>query len=233
VSLLEVRGLTVSHGPIVAIRDLDLAVEAGQSLAILGPNGAGKTASVEAIAGLLPKLAGRVSFDGTDISRLAADAVVKRGLALVPQWRELFPSFSVEETLLAATNAARGRRPVALDTVYGYFPRLGERRGQLAGSLSGGEQQMLAIGRALVTNPKLLLLDEPSAGLAVGIVRSMIEIIARIRASGVAILLVEQNIEVAQALAESCVVLAAGRVAWRGGVRDAVQMQEIREAYFA
>jgi branched-chain amino acid transport system ATP-binding protein len=232
-SLLEVRGLTVAHGPIVAIRELDLAVGAGESLAILGPNGAGKTASVEAIAGLLPKSAGRVIFDGVDITSLPASSVVKRGLALVPQWRELFPNFSVEETLLAATNAARGRPPLPLDAVFDYFPRLGERRRQLAGSLSGGEQQMLAIGRALVTNPKLVLLDEPSAGLAVGIVRSLIDIVARIRATGVAIVLVEQNIEVAQGLAESCVVLAAGRVAWRGGVRDAVQMQEIREAYFA
>ena len=187
---------------------------------------------MEAVAGLLPKVAGTVTFDGADISRLPADAVVKRGLALVPQWRELFPGFSVEETLLAGTNAARGRSPLPLDAVYGYFPRLGERRKQLAGSLSGGEQQMLAIGRALVTRPKLVLLDEPSAGLAVGITRAMIETIARIRDSGVAIVVVEQNIEVAQRLAETCVVLAAGRVAWRGGVQDAVGMREIREAYF-
>ena len=232
-SLLDVRGLTVAHGPIVAIRDFDFAVAPGESLAILGPNGAGKTASVEAIAGLLPKLAGKVTFDGADISGLPAAAVVKRGLALVPQWRELFPGFSVEETLLAATNAARGRSPLPLEEVYEYFPRLGERRRQLAGSLSGGEQQMLAIGRALVTRPKLVLLDEPSAGLAVGITRAMIETIARIRDSGVAIVVVEQNIEVAQRLAETCVVLAAGRVAWRGGVRDAVGMREIRDAYFA
>jgi branched-chain amino acid transport system ATP-binding protein len=232
-SILTVNGLSVAHGAIVAVRDMDLEVGAGECLALLGPNGAGKTASVEAIAGLLPKLAGRVIFDGADISQLAASSVVRRGLALVPQWRELFPNFSVEETLLAATNAARGRPAIALEAIYEYFPRLGERRMQLAGSLSGGEQQMLAIGRALVTNPKLILLDEPSAGLAVGVVRDLIEIVARIRQTGVSILLVEQNLEVATGLAESCVVLTAGRVAWRGPIREAMQMDEIREAYFA
>jgi branched-chain amino acid transport system ATP-binding protein len=232
-TILSVERLTVAHGPIIAVRDLDLSIGPGESLALLGPNGAGKTASVEAIAGLLPSASGRVIFDGMDISRLPASAIVKRGLALVPQWRELFSNFTIEETLLAATNAARGRAPLRLEEIYDYFPILAERRLQMAGSLSGGEQQMLAIGRALITRPKLILLDEPCAGIAVGIVRSLMEIIARIRASGVAILLVEQNVEVASALAEQCVVLAAGRVVWRGAVSDAVQSDEIREAYFA
>ena len=232
-SILSVAGLTVAHGPIVAVRDVTLEVAPGQCLALLGSNGAGKTASVEAIAGLLPKLSGKVVFNGQDISRLQASSVVKRGLALVPQWRELFPNFSVEETLLAATNAAQGRPAIELEVIYEYLPRLKERRMQIAGSLSGGEQQMLAIGRALVTNPKLILLDEPSAGLAAGIVRSMIDIIDRIRRTGVAILLVEQNLEVATALAESCVVLTAGRMVWKGAVSDAMNTNDIREAYFA
>ena len=232
-SILSVTGLTVAHGPIVAVRDVTLEIAPGQCLALLGPNGAGKTASVEAIAGLLPKLSGKVIFDGLDISQLPASSVVKRGLALVPQWRELFPNFSVEETLLAATNAARGRPAIELEVIYEYLPRLKERRTQIAGSLSGGEQQMLAIGRALVTNPKLILLDEPSAGLAVGIVRSMIETIDRIRQTGVAILLVEQNLEVAKGLAERCVVLTAGRMVWSGTLNDAMRTDEIREAYFA
>ena len=162
-----------------------------------------------------------------------ASTVVRRGLALVPQWRELFPNFSVEETLLAGSNAARGRPALPCDTVYDLFPRLAERRRQLAGSLSGGEQQMLAIGRALVTNPKVMLLDEPSAGLAVGIVRAFVDAVKRIRDTGVAILLVEQNLEIAASLAESCIVLAAGRVVWRGSARDAANSEEIREAYFA
>jgi branched-chain amino acid transport system ATP-binding protein len=232
-SILSVTGLTVAHGPIVAVRDVTLEVAPGQCLALLGPNGAGKTASVEAIAGLLPKLSGKVIFDGLDISQLPASSVVKLGLALVPQWRELFPNFSVEETLLAATNAARGRPAIELEVIYEYLPRLKERRTQIAGSLSGGEQQMLAIGRALVTNPKLILLDEPSAGLAVGSVRSMIETIDRIRQTGVAIVLVEQNLEVATALAQTCVVLTAGGMAWSGSIDDAMKTDAIREAYFA
>jgi len=232
-NVLEIEKLTVAHGPIVAVSDISLEVAPGECLALLGSNGAGKTATVEAVAGLLPKVSGRVRFEGTDITKLPASSIVKRGLALVPQWRELFPNFTVEETLLAGSNAARGRKATPLETVYDYFPRLAERRTQIAGSLSGGEQQMLALGRALVTNPRLILLDEPSAGLAVGILRSMIDIIARIRETGVSILLVEQNLEVATSLASSCVVLAAGRTVWRGSVKDAAQLDEVREAYFA
>jgi branched-chain amino acid transport system ATP-binding protein len=231
--ILEVSGLRVASGPMIRLYDLDVAIEAGGCVALLGPNGAGKTASVEAIVGLVPKAAGEVIFDGEDITALPASAVVRRGLTLVPQWRELFPNFTVEETLLAGAHAAGDRAPLASEMIYDLFPRLGERRRELAGSLSGGEQQMLAIGRALVSNPKVMLLDEPSAGLAAGIVRSFIEAVERIRKSGVAILLVEQNLEIASTLAESCIVLAAGRTVWRGSARDATNSAEIREAYFA
>jgi branched-chain amino acid transport system ATP-binding protein len=216
----------------IRVDGLDLALPERGCVALLGPNGAGKTASVEAIAGLLPKAAGRVMFAGQDITKLEGNEVACSGLALVPQLRELFPNFTVQETLQAGAHAARGREPAPLDTIYDLFPRLAERSSQLAGSLSGGEQQMLAIGRALVTNPKVMLLDEPSAGLAVGIVRSFIDALRRIRATGVAILLVEQNIEIATALADTCVVLAAGRVVWRGSARDATKNDEIRQAYF-
>jgi len=231
--ILEVSGLRVATGAMVRLHGLDFSLSAGACLALLGPNGAGKTASVEAIAGLIPKAGGRVVFAGEDVTALPASAVVRRGLALVPQWRELFPNFTVEETLVAGANAARGREPLPAQAVYELFPRLAERRRQLAGSLSGGEQQMLAIGRALVTNPRVILLDEPSAGLAVGIVRSFIAVVERIRQSGVAIVLVEQNLEIAAALAESCIVLAAGRPVWRGSAKNAVDSEEIREAYFA
>ncbi len=230
--MLEVSGLRVASGAMIRVDGLDLALPERGCIALLGPNGAGKTTSVEAIAGLLPKAAGRVIFDGTDITELSPSSVVRRGLALVPQWRELFPNFSVEETLLAGGNAARGRPSIPAAVVYDLFPRLAERRKQLAGSLSGGEQQMLAIGRALVTNPKVMLLDEPSAGLAVGIVRAFVDAVKRIRDRGVAILLVEQNLEIAAALADSCIVLAAGRVVWRGSARDATSSEEIRQAYF-
>jgi branched-chain amino acid transport system ATP-binding protein len=231
--ILEVQGLRVATGPMIRLHGLDLRLESGGCIALLGPNGAGKTACVEAIAGLLPKAAGHVLFDAKDISSLSASEIARRGLTLVPQWRELFPGFTVEETLYAGANAARGRSPIPIERIYELFPRLAERRQQLAGSLSGGEQQMLAIGRALIGNPKLMLLDESSAGLAVGIVRSFIEVVKRIRAGGVAILLVEQNLEIASALADSCLVVAAGRVVWRGPARDAANSEEIRNAYFA
>jgi branched-chain amino acid transport system ATP-binding protein len=231
--MLEVSGLRVASGTMIRVDGLDLSLPERGCIALLGPNGAGKTASVEAISGLIRKAAGRVIFDGADITHLEASRIVRRGMALVPQLRELFPSFSVHETLLAGSHAARGRPAIPFDTVYDLFPRLAERRDQLAGSLSGGEQQMLAIGRALVTNPKLMLLDEPSAGLAAGIVRAFVDAVRRIRDSGVAMLLVEQNLEIAAALADTCIVLAAGRVVWRGSTRDASSNEEIRQAYFA
>jgi branched-chain amino acid transport system ATP-binding protein len=231
--MLEVSGLRVATGAMIRVDGLDLSLPERGAVALLGPNGAGKTASVEAISGLLRKAAGRVIFDGADITHLEASRIVRRGMALVPQLRELFPNFSVHETLLAGSHAARGRAAIPFDTVYDLFPRLAERRDQLAGSLSGGEQQMLAIGRALVTNPKVMLLDEPSAGLAVGIVRAFVEAVKRIRDTGVAMLLVEQNLEIAAALADTCIVLAAGRVVWRGSTRDATSNEEIRQAYFA
>jgi branched-chain amino acid transport system ATP-binding protein len=140
--ILEVSGLRVAAGAVVQVQGLDLQLEAGACLALLGANGAGKTSTVEAIAGLAPKVGGRVVFDGQDITTLSASAIARRGLALVPQWRELFPSFTVEETLHAGAHAARGRPAQTVDAIYELFPRLAERRSQYAGSLSGGEQQM-------------------------------------------------------------------------------------------
>ncbi|HEY7242929.1 MAG TPA: ABC transporter ATP-binding protein [Xanthobacteraceae bacterium] len=229
---LRVTDLTVAYGPVVAVSGLSFSVESGEAVVLLGPNGGGKTSAVEAIAGLLPKRRGRVEFLGHDISRLSASAIVRRGLALVPQWRELFRTFTVEETLLAATKAAVGRAPTPPASVYELFPVLKERRRQTAGSLSGGEQQMLAIARALVTNPKLLLLDEPSAGLASGIARTLIAAIGRIRQRGVGIVLVEQNMEIARAVGERCCMLAAGRLAWAGSMQDAMERNEAERVYF-
>jgi branched-chain amino acid transport system ATP-binding protein len=229
---LRIAGLTVGYGQVIAVRDLDLILETSEVLVLLGPNGAGKTSTVEAIAGLLPKRRGTVEFFGEDISGLTASAIVRRGLALVPQWRELFPTFSVEETLLAATTAAWRREPKPLEWVYELFPVLADRRRQLAASLSGGEQQMLAIGRALITNPKLMLLDEPSAGLASGVARTLVAVIGRIRKSGVAILLVEQNMEMARAIGDRCSILAAGRLVWEGPMQEAIEKNEASRAYF-
>ena len=229
---LRVTDLTVTYDQVVAVRNLSFSIDAGDVLVLLGPNGAGKTSAVEAIAGLLPKRRGKVEFFDQDISGLAASSVVRKGLALVPQWRELFRTFSVEETLIAATTAAKGRDAIAPEAIYELFPVLSERRSQLAGSLSGGEQQMLAIGRALVTNPKLLLLDEPSAGLAIGITRVLIESINRIRERGVAILLVEQNMEIARAVGEHCCILSAGNLVWQGTMREATEHDAASRAYF-
>ncbi len=231
--MLEVKDLVVTYGAVVAVHGLSLTVKAGQSIALLGANGAGKTSSVEAIAGLIRTRSGRVSIDGRDVTGHPASTVVRRGLALVPQWRELFRNFSVEETLIAARTGAAGRGALPLEQIYALFPVLAERRRQIAGSLSGGEQQMLAIGRALVTNPRVILLDEPSAGLAVGVVRSLVGIVRTIRDSGVGVLLVEQNLEIAQAVAEDCIVLSTGREVWRGPMREAMALDAIRDAYFA
>jgi branched-chain amino acid transport system ATP-binding protein len=231
-STLRVVNLWVSYDQVVAVRDLSLTVEPGEALVLLGPNGAGKTSAVEAICGLLPKRRGKVEFLSQDISSLTASAVVRKGLAVVPQWRDLFPTFSVEETLAAAETAAQGREPTPVEEIYTLFPVLRERKAQLAGSLSGGEQQMLAIGRALVTNPKLLLLDEPSAGLASGVTRSLIRSINQIRERGVAILLVEQNMEIARAVGERCCMLAAGSLAWEGPMGEAIERNEAARVYF-
>jgi len=230
---LEVRNLKVAYGPIEVVHGLDFVLDRGESISLLGPNGAGKTSSVEAIAGLLAKAGGSVMLNGVDITGLTANSVVRKGLALVTQWRDLFPNFTVEENLVAARAAAEGREPKSLDYAYDLFPVLKERRHLAAGSLSGGEQQMLAIGRALITSPSVLLLDEPSAGLAAGVVKVLLSVLDLIRQDGVGILLVEQKLEVAEAISDRCIVLSVGNVVWEGSMKDSAHMEEIRRAYFA
>lgn len=228
---LEVERLDVDYGRVRAVRGLSFAVSTGQTLALLGANGAGKTSAVEAVAGLLPKAGGRVTLDGRDVTGWSAARLAQAGVALVPQWRELFPGFSVHETLLAALHAGarRGRRH--LDDIYALFPRLDERRRQFASTLSGGEQQMLAIGRALAVEPRILLLDEPTAGLAVGVTRDLVAILHEIRRRRIPIVLIEQNLALAEALADECVVLAAGSEVWRGPARAAHTAPEVSHAY--
>jgi len=230
-SILEVRDLRVASGAIVRVDGLDLSLATGGCTAILGPNGAGKTASVEAIAGLLPKAAGSVMLDGEDISRLPASAVVRKGLALVPQWRELFPNFSVGETLLAGSNAARGRSPIPAGAVYDLFPRLAERRRQLAGSLSGGEQQMLAIGRALMTNPRLLILDEATEGLAPLIRAEIWQCLTRLKAEGQSILVIDKNVEALIRIADRHYLMERGKVVWTGTSRALAAAPAVQHRY--
>lgn len=229
---LEVRGLRVAYGRIDVLHELSFSLAKGETLALLGPNGAGKTSAVEAIAGLLAKAGGQVSYFGEDITRRNAAQLANAGVALVPQWRELFPNFSVEETLVAALNAGRRRGRSELADIYDLFPRLAERRKQFAGTLSGGEQQMLAIGRALATEPRVLLLDEPTAGLAVGIVKDLIAALVTIKQRGIPILLVEQNMDIAAAVAENGILLSAGKQVWRGPLAEATRSDDIRGLYF-
>lgn len=231
--MLEVSNLSAGYGSVMATQGLSLQVNAGEAIALLGANGAGKTTAVEAIAGLISKTGGSVVFDGKDISKHKAGAIAKAGLSLVPQWRELFPTFSVQETLEIGANAAGDRKPTELEDIFTLFPKLKERRGQLASSLSGGEQQMLTIGRSLMASPKMIIFDEPSAGLALGIVKTMVASIKAIQARGVSVLLVEQNLDIAHAIASRAIVMSAGRVAWTGRMEEARESQAVREAFFA
>ena len=231
--MLEVSALRVASGAMTRVHSLDLSLAAGGCVALLGPNGAGKTASVEAIAGLVPKAAGRVMFNGEDITGSLGERGRAQGPGAGSAMARAVPEFFGGRDAARRQQCGAWSSGASLRSGLRSFPKLAERRRQLAGSLSGGEQQMLAIGRALVTNPKVMLLDEPSAGLAVGIVRAFVDAVKRIRDTGVAILLVEQNLEIAASLADSCIVLAAGRVVWRGSARDATNSEEIREAYFA
>ncbi len=218
-TVLEVRDLHVAYGGIGAVHGVSLQVEAGRIVTVIGPNGAGKTTLLNAVMGVHPAQ-GSVRFEGADVGRLSIEARVRAGMCLVPEKRELFGSLSVEDNLRLGgfrhrrEGTAAARR--GMDEVYTLFPRLLERRTQHAGTLSGGERQMLALGRALMARPALLLLDEPSLGLAPLIVREIFRIIAGLRASGCAILLVEQNARAALQVADYGYVLETGRVALEG-----------------
>jgi len=231
--MLDVERLEVGYGDAVAIWDVSLGVGTGELVTVVGPNGAGKTTLIDAIAGLLPVRAGRVRLDERDLSSVPPHALCAHGIALVPEGRRLFPAMTVEENLEIGcyAPAARARRRQSLERVYATFPILRERRRQLAGSLSGGQQQMVAIGRALMAMPRLLLLDEPSLGLAPQIVDQVFEVVAAIHAEGVAVLLVEQNIVQAFAIAARAYVLEQGRIVAEGAPADLARDARIREAY--
>ena len=231
--MLEVERIEVAHGDAVAVWDVSLVVGARELVTVVGPNGAGKTTLIDAIAGLLPIRGGRVRLDGRDLASVPAHELCAHGIALVPEGRRLFPAMTVEENLEIGcyAPAARARRAESLDRVYATFPILRERRRQLAGSLSGGQQQMVAIGRALMAMPRLLLLDEPSLGLAPQIVDQVFEVVASIHAEGVAVLLVEQNIVQAFAIAARAYVLEQGRIVAEGAPSELARDARIREAY--
>jgi branched-chain amino acid transport system ATP-binding protein len=231
--MLEIEHLEVAHGDAVAVWDVSLRVGAGDLVSVMGPNGAGKTTLIDAIAGLLPIRSGTIRLDGSDLASIPAHELCRHGIALVPEGRRLFASMTVEENLEIGCYAppARAQRSRSLERVYTIFPVLRERRRQLAGSLSGGQQQMVAIGRALMAMPRLLLLDEPSLGLAPQIVDQVFEVVASIHADGVAVLLVEQNIVQAFSIAARAYVLEQGRIVAEGAPAALAQDARIREAY--
>jgi len=232
--LLELRGLNVAYGSVQAVHAVDLTVAAGEIVAVIGPNGAGKTTLLSAVMGLLPST-GELSLDGRPIARPTVEAMVAAGVALVPEKRELFGGLSVADNLLlggfhrwrTGQRDQRERR----DEVYAVFPRLAERAAQPASTLSGGERQMLAIGRALMGRPRLLMLDEPSLGLAPRIVREVLQVVAALRAQGVAVLLVEQNARAALQTADRGYVLETGAVVLAGAADALLHDRRVVETY--
>jgi branched-chain amino acid transport system ATP-binding protein len=233
-SMLEVRDLSVAYGRVEALRGAALVVGAGRIVTVIGPNGAGKTTLLNAIMGLLPSR-GTIAFDGSPLRERHAEARVAEGLVLVPERRELFAEMSVADNLALGAFARyrKGARDLAADreAIYLRFPRLRERADQLAGTLSGGERQMLALGRALMAKPRLLMLDEPSLGLAPLIVRDIFRIISSLRDSGVAILLVEQNARAALSVADHGYVLETGSIVLEGGAAELTHNPRVVESY--
>ena len=231
--LLEARHLAIAYGDAPAVWDASLEVDASEIVAVIGPNGAGKSTLINAVAGLLRWRAGELRFAGTDLAGVPSHLVCRQGIALVPEGRRLFTRMSVEENLEIGCyrSEARQARGQTLERVYTLFPILRERRRQLAGSLSGGQQQMVAIGRALMARPRLLLLDEPSLGLAPAVVDQMFETIRAIHAEGVAILLVEQNVGKALEIADRAYVLEEGRIVAEGPPAVLLGESRIQEAY--
>jgi branched-chain amino acid transport system ATP-binding protein len=231
--LLEVENLSVSYGAIRALRDVSLRVEEGEIVAALGPNGAGKSTLLNTIAGAVRPLEGSIAFEGHRIAGLPSEAIVRRGVSLVPEGRHLFPRLTVQENLvvggIARRNAAAMRSDV--DELFSRFPILAERSSQTAGTLSGGEQQQLAIARSLMSRPKLMLLDEPSLGLAPIVVERIMRLLQDLRARGVTILLVEQNVHRALEIADRAYVLAVGQIVLSGSARELAEGASLEQAY--
>jgi branched-chain amino acid transport system ATP-binding protein len=233
VSLLEIRGLEVRYGGIRAVRGIDLHVEEGELVCLIGANGAGKTSTLKAVCGLLPAAAGSVRYAGVMAAGMPSFRLARAGLVMVPEGRGIFGQLTVEENLLMGAFARNDRDAVGRDRerMYALFPRLYERRGQSAGTLSGGEQQMLAMGRALMSRPKLLLLDEPSMGLAPLMVAKIFEVVREIAAEGVTILLVEQNARMALEAAGRAYVMESGAISLTGRAAELLHDPAVRAAY--
>ncbi|HVG76695.1 MAG: ABC transporter ATP-binding protein [Candidatus Rokuibacteriota bacterium] len=231
--MLELAGVTAGYGAFTALWDVALRVERGEAVAVVGPNGAGKTTLLRVISGVLPMRTGTLTFDGAALAGHPAHDIVAHGIAHVPEGRRLFPMLSVADNLKmgAYLPTARARYRESLERVYALFPVLAERPAQRAGSLSGGEQQMLAIGRALMSRPRLILLDEPSMGLAPVMVLRLFDLIRRIRAEGYTILVVEQNVRQVLKLVDRAYLLEVGRIKMEGRAAELAEQDFVRKAY--
>lgn len=231
-TLLKVEGINVYYGAIHAIKDISFQVNQGEIVTLIGANGAGKTTTLQTVSGLLRSKTGSILFDGQDINTVSADKLVGRGLAQVPEGRRVFLQMSVEENLeMGAYTQPPAGVPRDLEMVYDLFPRLKERRSQVAGTLSGGEQQMLAISRGLMSNPKLLMLDEPSLGLAPIIVEEIFNMIEKVRKAGTTVLLIEQNASIALQISDYAYAIELGCISLSGTGQELLNSEDVKRVY--
>lgn len=229
--LLKINDLNVSYGAIHAVRGISFEVEEGSIVTLIGANGAGKSTTLKAIAGLLTPQSGTIEYNGENIAGMDATDIVKKGITLVPEGRRIFSDLSVLENIKIGAYMRRDDLTEDIETVYSLFPILKERNWQQAGTLSGGEQQMLAVGRALMSKPKLIMMDEPSLGLSPIYVKNIFDIIRKINSTGVTILLIEQNANMALKIADRAYVLETGLITMQGTGKDLLENQQVRDAY--
>lgn len=231
--MLEVKNLSVSYGAIEAVKDISFTVNDGEIVSLIGANGAGKTTTLHTITGLVPAKSGSVMYNGVDLLKTHNNKIVTLGMAHIPEGRHVFTRMSVGENLEMGAFSLKDQSDLKkdLDMVYGLFPRLKERRNQKAGTLSGGEQQMLAMGRALMSHPKTILMDEPSMGLSPKLVKEIFSIIRKLHEQGITILLVEQNAKMALSIADRAYVLETGRITMEGDAKELLNNEQVRKAY--
>ena len=231
--MLEVKNLSVSYGAIEAVKDISFTVNDGEIVSLIGANGAVKTTTLHTITGLVPAKSGSVMYNGVDLLKTHNNKIVTLGMAHIPEGRHVFTRMSVEENLEMGAFSLKDQSDLKkdLDMVYGLFPRLKERRNQKAGTLSGGEQQMLAMGRALMSHPKTILMDEPSMGLSPKLVKEIFSIIRKLHEQGITILLVEQNAKMALSIADRAYVLETGRITMEGDAKELLNNEQVRKAY--
>ena len=230
-NILEIKNLSVNFGGIKAVNDISMAVEEGKIVTLIGANGAGKSTILRSISGIVKPQSGEILLNGQNILGMSPDAIVSRGITLVPEGRRVFPNLTVQENLKIGAYLRKDKLDADLEYVYSLFPRLKERHWQLAGTLSGGEQQMLAVGRALMSKPKLVMMDEPSLGLVPLVVKSIFEIIETINGEGITVLLIEQNANMALRIADTAYVLETGAITMAGTGAELLANDTIKEAY--